>query len=71
MILLSETKDNVIECACGCLYKYEQSDLKVVLGTTYLLVECPKCGQQTILVMDTTNLKEMEKVIDATVEKSE
>lgn len=71
MTILSETKENIIECNCGCLYKYEQSDLLQILGTNYLLVECPKCGQQTILVMDTTNLKEMEKVIDATVEKSE
>ena len=71
MIMLSENKENVIECTCGCLYKYEQSDLRQILGTNYLLVECPKCGQQTILVMDATNLKEMERVIDATVEKSE
>ena len=71
MTILSETKENIIECNCGCLYKYEQSDLLQIFGTNYLLVECPKCGQQTILVMDTTNLKEMEKVIDATIEKSE
>ena len=71
MRILSEDKKNVIECTCGCLYHYDDSDLKQILGTNYLLVECPKCGQQTILVMDATNLKKAEKVIDETIEKTE
>lgn len=64
MKILSENRKNVIECTCGCLYHYDDSDLKQILGTNYLLVECPKCTQQTILVMDTTNLKEADKVIE-------
>lgn len=63
MKILSEDNEHVVTCnVCNCVYKYEKNDLLPVVGTNYLVVVCPKCGQQMIMVYEMSE-READKVI--------
>lgn len=70
MRILSENKENVVTCReCECVYEYDKSDLLPILGSSYCVLVCPKCGQQMIMVYEMTE-READRVIDVEGDES-